>query len=131
MGVRGLIATAVSQVLDKVQVQLQTIMDDALCREGIPTPNPSPTPGGDEHALSLQLVRMFARVGPNAEPKFRDDCECMRACARCEVLLQPFLPITSGRAGSNGIKVSKHHAVSVSIGIQSTEVSTDDRVVNF
>jgi hypothetical protein len=39
---------------------LQTFLDDPIYRE--------------EHALHLELVSTFARVGPNAEQKFRDEC---------------------------------------------------------
>ena len=42
-------------------MQLQTFLDDPMYRE--------------EHDLHLELVAMFARIGPNAEQKFRDECE--------------------------------------------------------
>ena len=48
-------------MLDKVYMQFQSFMDDPLYR--------------DQHALHVELIRTFARVGPNAEPKFRDECE--------------------------------------------------------
>ncbi|XP_060602850.1 RAB11-binding protein RELCH homolog isoform X2 [Ruditapes philippinarum] len=46
-------------ILEKVYMQLQTFLDDPIYRE--------------EHALHLELVSTFARVGPNAEQKFRDE----------------------------------------------------------
>ena len=49
------------QILEKVYMQLQTFLDDPVYRE--------------EHMLHLELVSTFARVGPNAEPKFRDECK--------------------------------------------------------
>ena len=52
------------QILDKVYMQLQSFMDDPIYQ--------------DQHGVHLELVRTFARVGPNAEPKFRDDCECYK-----------------------------------------------------
>ena len=42
-------------------MQLQTFLDDPMYRE--------------EHSLHVELIGTFARVGPNAEPKFRDECE--------------------------------------------------------
>ena len=42
-------------------MQLQTFLDDPQYRE--------------EHSLHVELIATFARVGPNAEPKFRDECE--------------------------------------------------------
>ena len=29
----------------------------------------------DQHSLHVEVIRTFACVGPNAEPKFRDECE--------------------------------------------------------
>ena len=29
----------------------------------------------DEHTLLVQLIHTFGKVGPNAEPKFRDECK--------------------------------------------------------
>ena len=49
------------QILDKVHMQFQTFMDDPIYR--------------DQHTVTLELVQMFARVAPNAEPKFREDCK--------------------------------------------------------
>ncbi|XP_052816582.1 RAB11-binding protein RELCH homolog isoform X2 [Mya arenaria] len=46
-------------ILEKVYMQLQTFLDDPTYRE--------------EHELHLELVATFARVGPNAEQKFRDE----------------------------------------------------------
>ncbi|XP_064641709.1 RAB11-binding protein RELCH homolog [Lineus longissimus] len=57
----GTIMECVTQreVLDKVYMQIQTFMDDPLYK--------------DQHDLLVELIRTFARVGPNAEPKFRDE----------------------------------------------------------
>ncbi|XP_052230319.1 RAB11-binding protein RELCH homolog isoform X2 [Dreissena polymorpha] len=46
-------------ILEKVYMQLQSFLDDPAYRE--------------EHALHLELVATFTRVGPNAEQKFRDE----------------------------------------------------------
>lgn len=47
------------ETLEKVYMQLQSFLDDPMYRE--------------EHALHMEMVATFARVGPNAEPKFRDE----------------------------------------------------------
>ena len=49
------------QMLDKVHMQFQTFMDDPMYR--------------DQHALHVEIIKTFARMGPNAEPRFRDECE--------------------------------------------------------
>lgn len=46
-------------LLDKVHLQLQTFLDDPLCK--------------DQQALLLVIIQTFAKVGPNTEPKFRDE----------------------------------------------------------
>lgn len=28
----------------------------------------------DQHSLHIEIIRTFGRVGPNAEPRFRDEC---------------------------------------------------------
>ena len=48
-------------MLDKVHMQFQFFMDDPTYR--------------DHHAMQVELVRTLARIGPNTEPKFRDECE--------------------------------------------------------
>ena len=48
-------------MLDRVYMQLQTFLDDPMYRE--------------EHSLHVELIATFARVGPNAEPKYRDECK--------------------------------------------------------
>ena len=47
-------------------MQLQTFLDDPMYRE--------------EHCLHVELIGTFARVGPNAEPRFRDECELILLC---------------------------------------------------
>lgn len=42
-------------------MQFQSFLDDPMY--------------ADQHALHVEVIRTFARVGPNAEPKFRDECE--------------------------------------------------------
>lgn len=42
-------------------MQFVTFMDDRMYR--------------DEHEVNIELIRTLARVGPNAEPRFRDDRE--------------------------------------------------------
>uniref|UniRef100_K1PHE9 Uncharacterized protein n=1 Tax=Magallana gigas TaxID=29159 RepID=K1PHE9_MAGGI len=48
-------------MLDRVYMQFVTFMDDPMYR--------------DEHEVNIELIRTLARVGPNAEPRFRDDRE--------------------------------------------------------
>ena len=48
-------------MLDRVYMQLQTFLDDPIYR--------------DQHLLQIEVIRTFARVGPNAEPRFRDECK--------------------------------------------------------
>lgn len=42
-------------------MQLQTFLDDPVYR--------------DQHTVQMEIIRTFARVGPNAEPRFRDECK--------------------------------------------------------
>lgn len=30
----------------------------------------------DQHSLHMEIIKTFGRVGPNAEPRFRDECKC-------------------------------------------------------
>jgi len=46
-------------ILDKVYMQLQSLMDDSAYR--------------DEHALRVALIRAIGHAGPTSEPRFRDD----------------------------------------------------------
>ena len=46
-------------VLDKVHMQFQSFMDDPTYK--------------DQHAMHLELIRTFGRIGPNIDPKFRDE----------------------------------------------------------
>jgi hypothetical protein len=52
------------EMLDKVHMQFMTFMEDPIYK--------------DQHDLYVELIRTFARIGPNAEPKFRDECEYCR-----------------------------------------------------
>ena len=45
-------------------MQLQSLMDDPGLK--------------DNTGLQKTLLRTFARIMPNAEPKFRENCECCR-----------------------------------------------------
>lgn len=42
----------------------------------------------DQHSLHIEIIRTFGRVGPNTEPRFRDDCtylvqwRCLKARQR-------------------------------------------------
>ncbi|XP_076331644.1 RAB11-binding protein RELCH homolog isoform X1 [Tachypleus tridentatus] len=54
-----LMVTSRKDLLDKVHLQLQTFLDDPVYR--------------DQHVLEIELIHTFARVGPNIEPRFRDD----------------------------------------------------------
>ncbi|XP_041376691.1 RAB11-binding protein RELCH homolog [Gigantopelta aegis] len=49
----------IREVLDRVYMQLQTFFDDPLYR--------------DQHSIHVELIRTMARVGPNSEPRFRDE----------------------------------------------------------
>ncbi|GIY63229.1 RAB11-binding protein RELCH homolog [Caerostris darwini] len=46
-------------LLEKAHMQLQTFLDDQLYR--------------DQHLLYVEVIRTFAKIGPNTEPKFRDE----------------------------------------------------------
>lgn len=61
------------QVLDRVYMQLQTFFDDPMYRE--------------HHAVLVELIRTLARCGPNAEPKFQDECESFPFSFLCFFLL--------------------------------------------
>ncbi|XP_069112711.1 RAB11-binding protein RELCH homolog isoform X2 [Argopecten irradians] len=47
------------EMLDRVYMQFLTFMDDPAYK--------------DEHNIQTELIRTLARVGPNAEPRFRDE----------------------------------------------------------
>ena len=55
------ICVNIFQILDKVHMQFQTFMDDPMY--------------SNQHDLHLELVATLGRVGPNAEPRFRDECK--------------------------------------------------------
>ncbi|XP_078720087.1 RAB11-binding protein RELCH homolog isoform X1 [Lampetra fluviatilis] len=57
----GTIMESVTQkeLLERVKMQLSSFLEDAQYR--------------DAHALHTEIVHSFGRVGPNAEPKFRDE----------------------------------------------------------
>ncbi|XP_067652799.1 RAB11-binding protein RELCH homolog [Haliotis asinina] len=50
---------SIREVLDRVYMQLQTFFDDPVYRE--------------QHVVHVELIRTIAHVGPNTEPKFRDE----------------------------------------------------------
>ena len=49
------------QTLDRVYSQFQTFLDDPVYKE--------------EYRLLEEVIITFGKVGPNAEPKFRDECK--------------------------------------------------------
>ncbi|KAK3746890.1 hypothetical protein RRG08_030301 [Elysia crispata] len=51
----------IREVLDRVYMQLQMFFDEQVYRE--------------EHAVHVELIRTLARCGPNAEPRFREECD--------------------------------------------------------
>ncbi|XP_070574126.1 RAB11-binding protein RELCH homolog isoform X2 [Ptychodera flava] len=51
--------TTQKEMLDRVYVQFQSFLDDPQYK--------------DQHSLTVELIKTFGRVGPNSEPKFRDD----------------------------------------------------------
>ncbi|XP_052822976.1 RAB11-binding protein RELCH homolog isoform X2 [Octopus bimaculoides] len=55
------------EMLDRVYMQLQTFLDDPVYR--------------DQHTVHMEIIRTFARVGPNAEPRFRDEFVLPRLAA--------------------------------------------------
>ncbi|GAB1600715.1 RAB11-binding protein RELCH homolog isoform X1 [Argonauta hians] len=55
------------EMLDRVYMQLQTFLDDPVYR--------------DQHSVQMEIIRTFARVGPNAEPRFRDEFVLPRLAA--------------------------------------------------
>lgn len=48
-------------MLDRAYMQFLTFMDDSAYR--------------DEHKVHIELIHTLARVGPNTEPKFREECK--------------------------------------------------------
>lgn len=51
--------TSQKDLLDKVHMQFQTFLDDPQY--------------WNQHTFQLEIIRTFARVGPNIDPKYRDD----------------------------------------------------------
>lgn len=49
-----------SQLLERVKMQLASFLEDPQYH--------------DQHSLHMEIIKTFGRVGPNAEPKFRDEC---------------------------------------------------------
>ncbi|XP_054716426.1 RAB11-binding protein RELCH homolog [Uloborus diversus] len=54
-------------LLEKVHLQLQTFLDDPMY--------------WDQHLLHVEVIKTFAKVGPNTEPKFRDEFVLPRLAA--------------------------------------------------
>ena len=50
-----------AQILDRVYTQFQAFMDDTSYKQ--------------EHGLLVRVIQTLGKIGPNAEPKFRDECE--------------------------------------------------------
>lgn len=48
------------QLLERVKMQLASFLEDPQYQ--------------DQHSLHMEIIRTFGRVGPNTEPRFRDDC---------------------------------------------------------
>lgn len=42
----------------------------------------------DQHSLHMEIIRTFGRVGPNAEPRFRDECMKMTNCLKGDFMLK-------------------------------------------
>ncbi|XP_062841442.1 RAB11-binding protein RELCH homolog isoform X2 [Trichomycterus rosablanca] len=57
----GTIMETVTQreLLERVKMQLASFLEDPLYQ--------------DQHSLHMEIIKTFGRVGPNAEPKFRDE----------------------------------------------------------
>ncbi|MGH0145188.1 UNVERIFIED_CONTAM: hypothetical protein FKN15_033650 [Acipenser sinensis] len=62
----GTIMETVTQkeLLERVKMQLASFLEDPQYQ--------------DQHSLQMEIIKTFGRVGPNAEPRFRDECECSR-----------------------------------------------------
>ncbi|KPP62481.1 lisH domain and HEAT repeat-containing protein KIAA1468-like [Scleropages formosus] len=43
----------------------------------------------DQHSLHMEIIGTFGRVGPNAEPRFRDECGCPSASVQAGTGQQP------------------------------------------
>uniref|UniRef100_A0A8C2ZZD5 RAB11 binding and LisH domain, coiled-coil and HEAT repeat containing n=1 Tax=Cyclopterus lumpus TaxID=8103 RepID=A0A8C2ZZD5_CYCLU len=58
----GTIMETVTQkeLLERVKMQLASFLEDPQYQ--------------DQHSLHMEIIRTFGRVGPNAEPRFRDEC---------------------------------------------------------
>uniref|UniRef100_A0A8C7KWB7 RAB11 binding and LisH domain, coiled-coil and HEAT repeat containing n=1 Tax=Oncorhynchus kisutch TaxID=8019 RepID=A0A8C7KWB7_ONCKI len=53
------VCVCVSQLLERVKMQLASFLEDPQYQ--------------DQHSLHMEIIRTFGRVGPNAEPRFRDE----------------------------------------------------------
>ncbi|XP_021379245.1 lisH domain and HEAT repeat-containing protein KIAA1468 homolog, partial [Mizuhopecten yessoensis] len=69
------------EMLDRVYMQFLTFMDDPAYK--------------DEHNIQTELIRTLARVGPNAEPRFRDEFILPRLAAMASA--NNHLSATEGR----------------------------------
>lgn len=49
------------KLLERVKMQLASFLEDPQYQ--------------DQHALHTEIIKTFGRVGPNAEPRFRDECK--------------------------------------------------------
>lgn len=49
------------KLLERVKMQLASFLEDPQYQ--------------DQHSLHTEIIKTFGRVGPNAEPRFRDECE--------------------------------------------------------
>ncbi|KAK2149703.1 hypothetical protein LSH36_441g01057 [Paralvinella palmiformis] len=67
-------------ILDKVHMQFQTFMDDPMY--------------SNQHDLHLELVATFGRVGPNAEPRFRDESGYVLSYTLLRRLSSGVLPVS-------------------------------------
>lgn len=51
------------QVLEKAHMQFQSFLDDHVYKE--------------EHGMHVEVIRTLGRIGPNTEPRFRDECKLL------------------------------------------------------
>lgn len=49
------------KLLERVKMQLASFLEDPQYQ--------------DQHSLHTEIIKTFGRVGPNAEPRFRDECK--------------------------------------------------------
>ena len=65
--------------MEKIRLQFQSFLDDPIYE--------------DEHAIHLEVVKTLADIGPNVEPKLRDECTRNATHERPPAILPSFLSL--------------------------------------